>query len=92
MWKEWRKNRSRKKVIEGDKEEKSVNRGRLILDATCAPADIRYPTDLGLLNQVREHTEKVIDILYSSVEDENKKKDVYEFLEDDDDFEEFEID
>ena len=26
------------------------------------------------------------------IEDENKKKDVYEFLEDDDDFEEFEID
>lgn len=25
------------------------------------------------------------------IEDENKKKDVYEFLEDDDDFEEFEI-
>lgn len=26
------------------------------------------------------------------IEDENKKKDVYEFLEDDDDFEEFEVD
>ena len=26
------------------------------------------------------------------IEDENKKKDTYEFLEDDDDFEEFEID
>ena len=26
------------------------------------------------------------------IDDENKKKDVYEFLEDDDDFEEFEID
>ena len=25
------------------------------------------------------------------IEDENKKKDVYEFLEDDDDFEEFDI-
>ena len=30
------------------------NRGKLILDATCAPADIRYPTDLGLLNEARE--------------------------------------
>jgi hypothetical protein len=27
------------------------NQGKLILDATCAPADIKYPTDLGLLNQ-----------------------------------------
>jgi hypothetical protein len=39
------------------------NQGKLILDATCAPADIKYPTDLGLLNQVREHTEKIIDVL-----------------------------
>jgi transposase, IS5 family len=29
----------------------------LILDATCAPADIRYPTDLGLLNQARKQTD-----------------------------------
>lgn len=41
------------------------NRGQLILDASCAPADISYPTDLGLLNQVREHTEKIIDCLYN---------------------------
>jgi hypothetical protein len=27
------------------------NRGKLILDATCAPSDISYPTDLGLLNK-----------------------------------------
>ena len=32
------------------------NKGQLILDATCAPADIRYPTDLGLLNDAREKT------------------------------------
>jgi IS5 family transposase len=25
------------------------NKGKLILDATCAPADIEYPTDLNLL-------------------------------------------
>lgn len=30
------------------------NRGKLILDATCAPADISYPTDLKLLNQARQ--------------------------------------
>jgi hypothetical protein len=40
------------------------NRGKLILDATCAPADISYPTDLGLLNQARTETEKIIDVLY----------------------------
>jgi len=62
----------KKKSSEENSEE--TNRGKLILDATCAPADISYPNDLGLLNQVREHTEKVIDILYNSVEDENKTK------------------
>ena len=29
----------------------SKNQGKLIIDATCAPADISYPTDLNLLNQ-----------------------------------------
>jgi IS5 family transposase len=28
-----------------------ANKGKLILDATCAPSDIRYPTDLSLLNE-----------------------------------------
>lgn len=30
------------------------NRGNLLLDATCVPADIRFPTDLGVLNESRE--------------------------------------
>lgn len=36
------------------------NQGKLILDATCAPADISYPTDLGILNEAREQTEEII--------------------------------
>ena len=36
-----------------------------MLDATCAPADVRYPTDLSLLNEAREKTEKAIDTLYN---------------------------
>jgi hypothetical protein len=39
------------------------NRGKLILDATCVPADIRYPTDVSLLNESREHLEGIIDTL-----------------------------
>ncbi|MFZ4526674.1 MAG: hypothetical protein ACOYOE_14385, partial [Chlorobium sp.] len=30
-----------------------ANKGKLILDAIYAPADIRFPTDLGLLNDAR---------------------------------------
>ena len=40
------------------------NSGKLLLDATCAPADIRFPTDLGILNEAREKLEKVIDELH----------------------------
>ena len=40
------------------------NQGILLLDATVAPADIKYPTDLDLLNKVREHSEDLIDKLY----------------------------
>ena len=39
-------------------------RGTLMMDATCAPADITYPTDLGLLNHAREVTERIIDHLH----------------------------
>jgi hypothetical protein len=42
------------------------NEGTLILDATVAPADIRYPTDLSLLNECREGTEKIIDDLWEN--------------------------
>ena len=42
------------------------NKGKLIVDATCAPADVTHPTDLGLLNKARLKTEKMIDSLWSS--------------------------
>ena len=38
--------------------------GKLILDASVAPQDIRFPTDLDLLNDTREHTERLIDSLW----------------------------
>lgn len=40
------------------------NRGKLLIDATCAPADIRYPTDISLVNEAREKSEQIIDILF----------------------------
>ena len=40
------------------------NRGTLILDGTCVPADIHFPTDIHLLNRAREIAEAVIDTLY----------------------------
>jgi transposase, IS5 family len=63
-------------IVEKESSETSEpkNQGKLILDATCTPADIKYPTDLGLLNQAREHTEKIIDALHNQIQSPVKKK------------------
>jgi hypothetical protein len=42
------------------------NRGKLIVDATVAPSNIKYPTDLDLLNDSREISEYIIDKLCTS--------------------------
>jgi hypothetical protein len=39
------------------------NWGTLSIDASCTPADITYPTDLKLLNEARESTDRIIDDL-----------------------------
>jgi hypothetical protein len=52
----------------------AVNAGHLIVDASCTPADIRYPTDLSLLNEAREHTEHIIDLLYAQVREQVSQK------------------
>lgn len=41
-----------------------VNRGKLLVDATVAEQSVKYPTDLNLLNEAREISEKLIDELY----------------------------
>jgi len=59
---------------EGNEAALVPNRGQLIVDATCAPADIRYPTDLNLLNEAREATEDIIDALYAQLKGQLNKK------------------
>ena len=56
------KNTSRKK-----QKRQKKNHGKLLMDATVAPADIRYPTDIDLLNQSREHLETAINILWTEL-------------------------
>ena len=46
----------------------------MILDATAAPADISYPNDLGILNQARRQTEKILDSLYKSYQTKGGRK------------------
>ena len=65
---------SNPKKKDSDGRNESPNRGKLIIDAPSAPADISYPTDLGLLNGARVHTEKIIDILYKQLKGQTNKK------------------
>ena len=67
-------NLGEKKVEREQKEIEPANQGKLLLDATVAPADIRYPTDIKLLNEAREQTEIVIDALYKQVKEQLPKK------------------
>ena len=52
--------------------------GTLILDATCAPQNIRFPTDGSLLNEARLNAEEIIDVLHEKgLTDGNKKPRTY---------------
>ena len=41
-----------------------THKGKLLIDATVAPQNITFPTDLKLLNAAREKSEELIDRLY----------------------------
>ena len=60
-----------------DDEDKVSNNGKLIVDATCTPADITYPTDLNLLNEAREKTEEIIDTMHAPLIGEQRKPRTY---------------
>ena len=53
------------------------NEGTIILDATCAPQNIRFPTDASLLNEGREKAEEIIDTLHEMGLSEGKKPRTY---------------
>lgn len=55
----------------------SSNKGKLVIDATCTPADITFPTDLKILNTAREKSEEVIDILHRPLKGKQKKPRTY---------------
>jgi hypothetical protein len=53
------------------------NNGKLLVDATCAPEDINYPTDLKLLNNAREKGEEMIDTLHKAMPKGTRKPRTY---------------
>ena len=62
---------------ETEKHKSEENEGKLILDASCVPADIHYPTDIWLLNKARESLEEVIDTLHAPLTGIEKKPGTY---------------
>jgi hypothetical protein len=48
-----------------DDDDDNDNHGTLIVDATCAPSQIKYPRDTELLNDARESAEQLIDTLHT---------------------------
>ena len=54
--------------------QKPTHKGKLILDATVAEQAIRFPTDLSLLNEARDLTEKIIDHLYPHTHEPKKPR------------------
>ena len=74
--------RELEKQLNEDKEskKKAENQGKLIVDATVTPSDIKFPTDLGLLNHARELSEKMIDSLWQYKKIEKRKPRTYRNL------------
>jgi len=60
-----------------DDEQPPANKGKLLVDATCTPADITFPTDIRLLNKAREKTEQFIDTLHKPHKGKKKKPRTY---------------
>ena len=55
-----------------------THQGQLLVDATCAPADIAYSTDLKLLNKARKKSEQIIDELHKARGKGHKKPRSYQ--------------
>lgn len=55
-----------KKKTDNHDDDEPGNGGTMIIDATCAPSNIKYPQDTALLNEARESAEKIIDALFTT--------------------------
>ena len=61
---EWILEARTKKPDDDEPPKSGGNKGTLMLDATCTPADITYPQDLNLLSKAREKAEGIIDQIH----------------------------
>jgi len=76
-WVKRKSSQNKRKKKGSDDGEDTPKQGKLIVDSSCAPADIRYPTDLSLLNEGREKLEGIIDVLHEPLKPKEKKPRTY---------------
>ena len=67
----------RDKSSDDNKNNPPSNKGKMLVDATCTPADIAYPTDVSLLNEAREKSEEIIDAMHEPFIGVRKKPRTY---------------
>lgn len=60
-----KKDKSKDNDDENQDTQEVTHKGSLIIDATACPQDIAYPTDIDLLNDAREKSEELLDVLYA---------------------------
>ena len=60
---------------DSDDNDNRPNSGTLIMDATCAPANITYPQDIKLCNEAREKTEDIVEAMHERGEGEKPRLD-----------------
>ena len=53
------------KEMPSEEDSEPTPAGKLMVDATCAPADIAYPVDVRLLHRARLQSEALIDELHT---------------------------
>jgi len=58
-----------------DNDDDRSNDGTLILDTTCAPANIAFPQDINLCNEAREKTEKMVETMHERGKNEKPRLD-----------------
>ena len=51
------------------------NNGTLIMDTTCAPANITYPQDIKLCSEAREKTEEMVEVMHERGKGEKPRMD-----------------
>ena len=60
---------------ESEDDDDRPNKGTLIMDATCAPANITYPQDIKLCNEAREKTEEMVEAMHERGDGEKPRLD-----------------